>query len=194
MKKVWLVLLLIALFIFASYYYLFRQTQDNKLEGDIYNQFTGQWEKANIKLQIPDRSKVAKTDNSDGLHNYAVLKGYFDRYDESSQILHIRAAIAFTQNNLFEPAMLKLSPAQTMYCVPEIYTDPNTGKSFALRNLKIPVKDGEPLFVPGETIISFNDFVEQSNQLTLLLVQLTADFDPTRTNYVQKIVATGLCD
>lgn len=191
----WLVFLLILLsipFIYLSRFY--QNYQTNQIEGEAYNSFTGKWERTSTASQLPNPSQITKADNVDGLHNYAVIKGYFDQYDEFSQILHIRAAINLTQNNLFEPAKLKLAPTQTIYCVPEIYTDPNTGKSYSLRNLKIPVRDGETLFVPGEKIISFNDFVEQSGQLTLLLIQLTTDFDASQTNYVKKVIVTGLCD
>jgi hypothetical protein len=194
-KKIWLILLLIALVFIVAYYYRFYQiTQSNKLEADSYNQFTGQWEPALTNSDIPDRSSVIKTDNKDGLNNYSIIKGYFNQYDEASRTLEMRAAIAFTQNSLFEPADLKLSPNQSVYCVPEQYTDPNTGKSYSLKNLRIPVKDGATIFVPGEKMINFTDFVEQSGQLTFLLVQLTEDFDQSKTNYVQKIIVTGLCD
>lgn len=123
-------MLLIPLAFIAIYYYRsYQSKQSNKLEGDFYNQFTGEWEKAEIDSKGIDPSNVIKTDNADGLNNYSVLKGYYNQYDETSQILNIRAAVAFTQSSLFEPADLKLAPNQTVYCVPEFYTDPNTGKS-----------------------------------------------------------------
>lgn len=195
MKRIWLILLLISLFFFSLYYYRFYQTrQSNELEGDTYNQFTGKWEKVKIDSKGIEPSKITNNNNSDGLYNYAVVKGYFDQYDDNSQILKMRVAVAFTQNSLFELADLKLSPNQTIYCVPEVYTDPNTGKSYSLQNLRVPVKDGATIFVPGEKMISFTDFVEQSNQLTFILVQLAENFDKNKTNYVQKIIVTNLCD
>ncbi len=189
-----MVLLLVSLAFFAIYYYLYQNKQSNKIEGDFYNQFTGQWEKTALDSKGINPSKVIKSNNTDGLNNHSLMKGYFNFYDETSQTLNIRAAIAFTQSSLFEPVDLKLSPSQSVYCVPETYTDLNTGKSYSLKNLRIPVKDGATLFVPGEKIISFTDFVEKSNQLNFLLVQLTEDFDQARTNYVKKIIVTDLCD
>ncbi|MDX9936182.1 MAG: hypothetical protein RBS45_03545, partial [Anaerolineales bacterium] len=73
---------------------LSQKKQNRVLEGDIYNEFTGQWEQVKLDSKGIDRSQIAKTNNSDGLHNYAVLKGYFDQYDEESQTLKLRAAIA----------------------------------------------------------------------------------------------------
>lgn len=194
MKKLWLILLICFVFLAIFYYLFYQKKQSRVLEGDIYNEFTGQWEKVQIDSKGIDRSQIAKTNNSDGLHNYAVLKGYFDQYDEESQTLKLRAAIAFTQNNLFEATQLKLSPEQTIYCLPENYIDPNTGQSYALRKLMIPVKDGTSLYLPGEKKISFTDFTNKSNQLTLLLIQLTEEFDKNKTNYVKKMIVTGLCD
>lgn len=191
----WLALVLFFLVVFGVYYYLFGSHKQSKnLKGEFYNQFTGEWEQAQIESKGIDPSKIAKTENSDGLHNYSIIKGFFNQYDESEQILNIRATIAFTQNALFEPIDVKLSPQQTIYCVPEVYSDPNTGKNYSLQNLKIPVKDGSTLYVPGERIISFIDFIEKSNDLTFLLIQLTTDFDQNKTNYVQKIIITGQCD
>lgn len=161
---------------------------------DRYNQYTGQWEKTRLSSDVPDQAAVVKADNTNGLNNYSIIKGFFDHYNEATQTLKMRAAVAFTQNSLFEPAELQLSPHQSIYCVPEHYTDPNTGKSYSLKSLRIPVKDGETLFIPGEKTISFTDFLEHSNQLTFLLIQLTTDFDSNQNNYVQKIIVTGLCN
>lgn len=191
----WFVLLLVAPIVFAVYYYTFYQNrQSAQLEGEFYNQFTGEWEQTKISSDVPDQSAIIKNDNIDGLYNYSIIKGYFNQYDETSQTLKMRVAVAFTQNSLFEPSDLRLSPNQSVYCVPEQYTDPNTGKSYSLKNLRIPVKNGETIFVPGEKSIKFDDFVKNSNQLTFLLVQLTEDFESTEINYVQKIIVTGLCD
>lgn len=195
MKKMWLVLVFFVLAVCVMYYFRFYQiTQIDQLEGESYNQFTGQWEKTKIDSKGIDPSKVEKNDNIDGLNNYAILKGYFNQYNEAAQTLNVRVGISFTQNALFEPTDLKLAPNQTIHCVPEFYIDPNTGKNYSLKNLRIPVKDGATLFVPGEKIISFTDFVERSNDTTFLLVQLTEDFDEAKTNYIQKIIVTGLCD
>lgn len=195
MRKAWLILLLISLVAVAGYYYLRYSAQNKRLERYYYNQFTGQWEQTSqINPDMPERSTVIRTDNIDGLNNRSIIKGYFNHYDETSQTLLMRAAIEFTQGSLFEPAELKLALNQSIYCVPEHYTDPNTGKSYSLKSLRIPVKDGVTLFVPGEKTISFIDFLERSTEITFLLVQLTADFAPNQTNYVQKIIVTGICD
>lgn len=164
------------------------------MEGEIYNEFTGEWEDVKINSNGIDRSKIVKADNNDGLHNYSILKGYFEKYDEKTETLTLKAAIAFTQNNLFETTKVKLSKKQTVYCVPENYTDPNTGVSYPMRKLTIPVKDNANLYVFREKAITFDQFLEQSNDLTLLLIQLTEDFDKNKTNYVKKIIITGLCE
>ena len=193
-KKLWLIVLVVFVILALSYYLFYQKKQSRVLEGDIYNEFTGYWEQVKLDSKGIDRSQIAKTENSDGLHNYAILKGYFDQYDEESQTLKLRAAIAFTQNNLFEATQLKLSPEQTIYCLPENYIDPNTGQSYPMRKLMIPVKDGASLYLPGEKTITFAEFINKSNKLTLLLIQLTENFDKNKTNYVKKIIVTGLCD
>jgi len=194
-KKLWLIIL-VAFLCFGFFYYRFYQSKrGERLAASAYNQFTGQWEETKASTEITKRSNITKTDNNDdGLHNYSILKGYFDKYDAKAQTLTLKVAIAFTQNSLFEIADFKFSPIQTIYCAPIIYTDPNTGRNYSLEKLISPVKDGATLYFPGEQTISFADFIEKSNNLTFLLAQLTKNFDKTTTNYIQKIIVTGLCD
>lgn len=195
MKRLGLALFLLALLLGSTYYYFIhqRQTQEH-IEGIAYNHTTGQWERTKANTYGVNPDEVIIPENTDGLSNQAVLRGYFERYDESSQTLNMRVTVPFSQGTLFEDATLKLSPHQTIYCVPEHYTDPNTGRSTPMSKLMIPVQNGATLYLPNENELSFNDFVEQSTDLTFLLVQLTQAFTKEQNNYIQKLIVIGLCE
>jgi hypothetical protein len=77
---------LLWLFFFLYYYRFYQITKSNQIEGDLYNQFTGQWERTSITSPLPHPSQIIKADNVDGLHNAAVIKGYFDNYDSTTNL------------------------------------------------------------------------------------------------------------
>lgn len=190
-------MLVLFILISASGFYFYNTKNKNSITNKfVYNNQTNQWEQIkDEKDRIgPDRAQILeKNNNADGLHNPTVLKGYFTEYDESTQLLSIKSFLAFTQG-LFETAELKLLPNQVIYCVPEIYTDPNNGKQIEIAKLNIPVKTGGALWIPTEKIISFDEFVRQSNDRTFLFLQLTQDYNPQITNYVQKLIVVGICE
>lgn len=198
MKKKLLVLSLLIL-ILASGFYFYKNNTKNKnsiTSKFIYNNQTNQWEQIKDEKDPigPDRTQILeKNNNADGLHNPTVLKGYFTEYDESTQLLSIKSLLSFTQG-LFENVKLKLLPNQVIYCVPEIYTDPNNGKQIEIAKLNIPVKNGGTLWIPTEKVISFDEFVHQSNDRTFLFLQLTQDYNPQTINYIQKLIIVGICE
>ena len=170
-----------------------RQSATSKF---IYNPETRRWEKYLYEDPVEeDREAILATNNNEeGLHNPAVFKGYFDSYDEKNQTLTIKAIIPFTQNNLVEKLEVKLLSGQTIYCAPAVYVDPNTGIAYETKSFVLPVKDGETLSFHIENLISFSDFLEQSTEQTFLHFQLTENYDPSKTNYIQKILLIGLCE
>lgn len=180
----------------SFYFYNNDKNKDHATDKLIYNSQTGKWEQIK-KIEDPvepDRAQILeKNNNVDGIHNPTVLKGYFTDYDEDTQLLSIKSLIPFTQG-LFEKTELKLLPNQIIYCVPEIYTDPNNGKQVEMTKLNIPVKTGATLWIPTEKIISFDEFLHQSNDRTFLFLQLTQDYDPLAANYVQKFIMVGICE
>mgnify|MGYP000980201543 FL=1 len=197
MKKKFLVLVLFILISASSFYFYNNAKNRNNIANKfIYNNQTNQWEQIKDEKDRlgPDRAQILeKNNNVDGLHNPTVLKGYFTKYDEVTQLLSVKSLLSFTQG-LFENAELKLLPNQVIYCVPEIYTDPNNGKQIEIAKSNIPIKTGGKLWIPTEKIISFNEFIRQSNDRTFLFLQLTQDYNPQITNYVQKLIVVGICE
>lgn len=195
MKKVALLTFLIfSVFAFGFFYFYQKNNQKTDQEKIVYNPNTKSWEKAYIKDEIKREEVLKNRANDDGFYNQSVLRGYFDSYDGDSNTLKIKSTVRFTQNSLFELAELKLNPAQTIYCAPEKYTDPNNGKVFEVKNLTIPVQDGKVLYLPTERAILFEDFMSQAKDSTYLIIQLTQNFNQESTNYIQKMIAIGLCE
>lgn len=178
-------------------FYFYQNTQKNNVSNKlVYNSQTNRWEQVEDKIDAiePDRAQILEKDNNaDGIRNQTILKGYFTDYDENNQILSIKYFLPFTQG-LFENVELKLLPNQIIYCVPEIYTDPNNGRQVEMVKLNIPVKTGATLWIPTEKIISFDEFLRQSNDETFIFLQLTQNYDPQTVNYVQKLITVGLCE
>lgn len=196
-KLLWLLLFLPVITGFLIYKHTI--DQQNAASKLVYNSITQNWEKYTKEdSDQADRESILANlleDNTmEGLFNPAVFKGYFDSYDESKQLLTIKAVVPFTQNSLFELKQVKLLTGQTIYCTPAIYVDPNTGQAYETKNIELPVKEGETLSFHVEKIISFSDFIEQSTDRTFLNLQLTADYDENETNYVKKILVIGLCE
>ncbi len=176
------------------FWYFYLQSKPSSPPGLIYNTITQQGEEATNSDPHVTRDDVVRGDNTTGLDNFTLLKGYFDSYEESSKTLTIKSIMPFTNNNKFELVNLQLNPSQAIYCVPKYYTDPNTGKTYLTKAITVPVKDNEVLFFPGEKPIPINEFLTRSNDLTYLMIQLTNDFDKETTNYVKKLIVTGLCE
>ncbi len=197
MKKVIFSLLVVVLLTGIFYYFYHKNQQALETNKIVYNPITEKWEKL-VKADPlgEDRAEIAKNlNNSDGIHNPTVLKGYFENYDEASQTLTLKSVIPFTQDGLFETIELKLLPTQTIYCAPSIYTDPNTGQNYPIDKLVIPVKDGDTLWIPTEKVISFDDeFLKKSNERTFLYLQLTENYNQQSTNYIKKLIVIGLCE
>lgn len=178
------------------YFYNNFKNKNNVTNKFVYNSQTDKWEQIKDEKDPigPDRAQILeKNNNADGLHNPTVLKGYFTNYDESTQLLSIKSLLSFTQG-LFENVELKLLPNQIIYCVPEIYTDPNNGSQSEIARLNIPVKTGATLWIPTEKIIGFDKFTQQSNERTFLFIQLTQDYNPQTINYIQKLIMVGICE
>ena len=195
MKRLLWFLLLIPI-VFGLLFLKQRIDQQSASSRLIYNPDTRRWERYLYEDPIVgDRKAIlANNNNEEGLYNSAVLKGYFDSYDEKNQTLIIKAVIPFTQNTLFEPKQVKLLAGQAIYCAPAVYVDPNTGVAYETASLVLPVKDGEILSFHIEQLIGFSDFLEQSTDQTFLHLQLTEKYDQSKTNYVQKILVIGLCE
>lgn len=195
MRKRLVPVLLLFLILGLFYFFNSRRNGETSVDGLVYNNITQSWEPVKTVADNLDRDTIRQNqDNSDGLHNNSLLKGYFESYDEKNQQLIIKALVPFTQGNLYEQLDLKLYTNQTIYCAPLNYTDPNTGKSYETSKLMIPVKEGEIIYLPTEKIISFDSFVAKSNNLTNLLIQTTQNLNKDGDNYIQKIIALGLCD
>lgn len=160
----------------------------------IFNNNTGKWEATNKTNKLVREEILRDRDDSDGFNNKSIIRGYYDNYDEKTGLLRIKAVLPFTQNNLFEIIEAKIDINQTIYCVPETYTDPNNGKVFETRKLIVPIPDGQNIFFPTEKTISFDYFQSNSSELTYLLVQLTKNFSKDEVNYIQKVIVIGLCD
>lgn len=197
MKKKFL-LLLIFVFTLVLGFYFYKNFQNKKSASNklVYNYQTERWEQVKDEADkiAPDRTQILEKDNNaDGIRNQTILKGYFSDYDENTQKLTIKYFLPFTQG-LFENVELKLLPNQIIYCVPEIYTDPNNGRQVEMTKLNIPVKTGATLWIPTEKIIGFDEFLRQSNDKTFLFLQLTQDYDSRAVNYIQKLIMVGLCE
>lgn len=192
----WRVLLGSLLLIITGFviWHLYLRQKPQTPAGLVYNTITQSWEETAETNPTVSREEIVPGENSDGLHNYTLLRGYFDRYDVTTNTLTIKAIQPFTNNNLTKLTQVHLNPSQSIYCTPTHYTDPNTGKSYLMKSLTMPVRDGELLFVPTEQLSSFDNFLTRSHELTYLLIQLTSNFDAQVTNYVQKIIAIGICD
>lgn len=159
----------------------------------VYNTYTKKWEEAKETPNV-SLDEVVKNENPDGLHNYSIIKGYFDSYDENTSILTLKSVVPFTNANKFEVVNVNLLNSQTIYCAPNEYIDPNNGKTHLTKNLIYPVKDEETLFLPHEKTASFSDFIFEANDLTYLIIQLTKNFDNAGDNYIQKLIFIGSCN
>lgn len=196
MKKVSFLVLFLLIVIGTSFYFFNENKEKNKYNKLIYNNATNKWEKFNQEdpLALEREEILDSLENSDGLQNQSIIRGYFENYDESTQKLKIKYLIPFSQGNLFENIELKLIPSQTIYCAPSVYIDPNTNKSYQTKNLVFPVKNGKTLWIPTEKYLDFEKFIENSDDLTFLYIQLTNNFSKEELNYIQKIIAIGLCE
>lgn len=198
MKKLFIILPSILLILVVSFYLYRKNANNNKSDRFIYDSYEQKWEQSNNEQKDPmdsDRQTIINSDdNKDGLHNKTVIRAYFSGYDDKEQKLKLRVMIPFTSGSLFEAAEAKLSPSQIIYCAPTIYTDPNNGKQFETKRLVIPVKNDSTLWIPTEKNISFDEFVNKSDENTFLYLQLTKDYDQQSLNYIKKIIVTGLCD
>lgn len=186
-------LIVCGVFIYRDYQLKNKLIKDKKI---IYNTQLARWEEVNeIKDPIDaDRETILKKDNNqNGLHNETIMRAYFDSYSENEQELSVKYLLALTQG-VYKVAKLKLSPNQTIYCAPEIYIDPNNGQAHDLKKLIFPVETGAKLWIPTEKLINFDDFLSKSSQETFLYIQLNDNFDPQKTNYVQKLIVVGLCE
>ncbi len=196
MKKLILVFVLFVVLLSSIGFYIY-YSKNKQITGEekiVYNPTTQKWEKTKINDDI-DRETIKETrKNEDGFYNQSILRGYFEGYDGETNTLKIKSTVSFTQQSLFEIADLKINPAQIIYCAPETYTDPNNGKTFEVRSLTIPVKDGQILYLPTERVINFENFLSQTKDSTYLIVQLTQNFDKEKINYVQKMIVIGLCE
>lgn len=196
MKRVALIFSFV-LFIILSTAIFFVYKKNNQLIGEekiVFNPQTQKWEKTIINDDINREEVLKNRSNDDGFYNQSIVRGYFDGYEEKDNSLKIKSTVRFTQNSLFDLIEVKINPVQTIYCVPEKYIDPNTGKAFDVRNLTIPVKEGQTLYLPTERIIDFDKFNSQSTDSTYLIVQLTQNLDKEKVNYVQKMIVVGLCE
>lgn len=195
MKKI--ILALFAISLLGSIFFYFQQRNKQTLESNkvVYNPITEKWESFIREDPIQDRKEITKNaDNTNGIYNQSVLRGYFQNYDELSQTLTLHSAMSFTLNQLFENIELKLLPNQTIYCAPEIYVDPNTGKSYSISKLLMPVKDGETLWLPTERVFNFDEFLTKSNDKTFIYLQLTENYNQQTDNYIKKLIVIGLCE
>jgi hypothetical protein len=159
----------------------------------VYNGESGKWE--NIQ-NIPriNREELDKSSNKDGFNNMSLLRGYFDHYDEKNGDIVIKSLLPFTMGSQFETVNLKAPVSKIIYCAPKITIVPKTGEEILTQSLTFPVKDGQVLNIIGEKVINFGKFIQEANTDTYLFVQLTQDFDKTKTNYIKKIITIGLCD
>lgn len=199
MKKFFWVLLLFLVFA-VIIFFKWQINQRGATDKLVYNPDLQQWEKYNKEdSESEERQAILQAinepdNNMDGLHNPAVFKGYFDSYDQDTQLLTVKAVLPFTQGGLFKKKQAKLLPGQSIHCAPAIYIDPNTNQAWEVKNFELPVKDGETLSFHVEKIISFTDFLQDSTDQTFLHVQLTDDYDENKINYIQKILVIGLCE
>lgn len=116
-------LLLFVLILASGFYFYKNHTQNNITDKFVYNNQTDQWEQVkDDKDPIgPDRAEILeKNNNADGLYNPTVLKGYFARYEENTQLPGMRSLLPFTQD-LFENVELKLLPNQIIYQPPDSF-------------------------------------------------------------------------
>lgn len=199
MKRIIIVIFSVLVIVGISYYFYQDYRKDNgKINKDdiIYNTETQKWEMYEKEDPVAgDREKILENiGNDNGAYNKSVLKGYFESYNEEKQELIIKALIPFTQGGLFEEKELKLLSSQTIYCAPEIYIDPVSGKEFKTKDLVFPVKDGATLWMPTEITTTFQNFLEKSNEKTFVYLQLTNDYNKQEINYVKKLIAIGICE
>lgn len=196
MKKV--IFSLVFIVLLGTIFYLFYQRNQQFLKSNklVYNQITKQWEQFAKEDPLgEDREEILKKlDNTDGIHNQSVLKGYFEDYNEDTQTLSIKSVVPISQTNLYETVKLKLLPNQTIYCAPSIYTDPHTGKNYAVEKLVVPVKDGATLWIPTEKVLNFDHFLTQSNDRTFIYLQLNENYNQQTDNYIKKLIVIGLCE
>lgn len=197
MRK-WFVFVVAVFLLAVGVFFYLKHKLDQQGAADklIFNADTQKWEKYLYEDPVEgDREAILSAmAGKDGINDPVVLRGYFDNYDEKNQTLTIKAIIPFTQSGLFEIKQVKLFPGQSISCAPAIYIDPNTGVAYATKDLVIPVEEGQTLTFHTEQLISFTEFVEQSDQLTFMHLQLTAAYQQNTNNYVKKILAIGLCE
>jgi hypothetical protein len=151
----WLVLLSVLLLAITGLvvWYVYSRQIPSTPPGLVYNTITQRWEEAADTNPTVSREEISQEDNVDGLHNYTLLRGYFDRYDATTNTLTIKAIMPFTNNNKVELMDLQLSPSQSIYCTPTYYTDPNTGKSYLMKSLLVVEWRSQPRAkIPNEIL------------------------------------------
>lgn len=97
--RVLLSILLLAITGLVLWYAYLRQTPSTP-PGLVYNTITQRWEEAADTNPTVRREEISQEDNVDGLHNYTLLRGYFDRYE--IETLQLKATAPFSQGNLIE--------------------------------------------------------------------------------------------
>lgn len=193
-KKIFLVLLgllIVSLMIFG---FLFFKKETSPASNTLFfNQTTGKWENVNNVPRI-EIEHLDENPNEDGLHNLAILRGYFDHYDKEKDEIVIKAMLPFTGELQYKLTNIKTPPQKIIYCSPSTIVDGQTGESLQTKNLSYIVKNNEEMKIYKESIINFDEFVTKATEKTYLFIQLTKNLDKTQDNYAQKIVVIGLCD
>ena len=193
MKKrwLWLILLLILLLSLGIVWFFFFRTNSTPT-NTVFTPFRG-WEEA---TQAPPLSEeeIAQLENTDGLYNHTILRGYFDSYNEETGMLKMRALVPFTYNQQYKIVELRTAPNQAVSCIPNQITDPKTQEVFPIWTISFPVMDGETLKIDLEQTSSFHQLLTKAHQGTYLIIQLLDNYQTDATNYIAKLIAAGICD
>ncbi len=193
-KQFWILLVLFLLLLaIGGYFFIQGRLNDSKDSVLVYNEVSGSFEAIDAVPRVALK-EVDPNPNEDGLHNRTLLRGYFDSYDKANNTITIKSVLPFTGDTQYELVSLQLPPTKTTYCAPSTVVDQQTGERLITQNLGFIVKNGQTLVTTHEQVIPFEQFITEANQTTYLFVQLTADYDETQTNYIQKLVVVGLCD
>jgi len=193
-KRFWILLVLLLLLLaIGGYFFIKGKLNDSKDSVLVYNEVSGSFETIDAVPRVALK-EVDPNPNEDGLHNRTLLRGYFDSYDKANNTITIKSVLPFTGDTQYELVSLQLPPTKTTYCAPSTVVDQQTGERLVTQNLDFIVKNGQTLVTTHEQVIPFEQFITEANQTTYLFVQLTADYDETQTNYIQKLVVVGLCD
>ncbi len=193
-KRFWILLVLFLLLLaIGGYFFIKGRLNNSKDSVLVYNEVSGSFEAIDAVPRVALK-EVDPNPNEDGLHNRTLLRGYFDSYDKANNTITIKSVLPFTGDTQYELVSLQLPPTKTTYCAPSTIVDQQTGERLVTQNLGFIVKNGQTLVTTHEQVIPFEQFITEANQTTYLFVQLTADYDETQTNYIQKLVVVGLCD